>query len=112
MSEERTKDLSDSRSFEERIFARFDAVLSPVYSQVALKHGSSVIDSNFEGFSYTMTWSVAGFPAATVRCGEAGVGPAHIGIQRNGCGIVLLSFVPLTLELQLLGLRVVVNSIN
>jgi len=26
MSEERTKDLSDSRSFEERIFARFDAV--------------------------------------------------------------------------------------
>ncbi len=26
MSEERTKDLSDSRSFEERVFARFDAM--------------------------------------------------------------------------------------
>ena len=28
MSEERTKNLSDSRSFEERLFARFDAMES------------------------------------------------------------------------------------
>ncbi len=44
-------------------------MISPVYTSPALKHGESDHDTHF-GFSYTMAWSVAGFPAATVRCGE------------------------------------------
>jgi amidase len=63
-----------------KFFTDFDVVLSPVYPQVALQHGSSAIDSNFEGFSYTMTWSVAGFPAATVRCGEVGRLPVNVQV--------------------------------
>jgi amidase len=49
-------------------FTRYDAVLCPVYTQTALRHGESLIEENFRGFSYTMAWNVAGAPAATVRC--------------------------------------------
>lgn len=52
------------------LFERVDVVLCPVYPQTALKHGASCEERNFEGFSYTMAWSLAGTPAATVRCGE------------------------------------------
>jgi amidase len=51
-----------------KFFNRYDAVLCPVYTQPALKHGESMIEENFRGFSYTMAWNVAGAPAATVRC--------------------------------------------
>ena len=61
---------ADMRKF----FARYDVVLCPVYTQAALAHGGSLISSNFQGFSYTMAWNLAGAPAATVRCAEeAGV---------------------------------------
>ena len=60
-----------------RFFAAFDAVLSPVYPDVALPHGGSQTDSKFEGFSYTMAWNMAGYPAATVRCSE------HEGLPIN-----------------------------
>jgi amidase len=53
-----------------RFFERYDAVVCPVYTQPALRHGQSRIDSNFEGFSYTMAWNLAGAPAAVVRCAE------------------------------------------
>ena len=53
-----------------RFFDEYDFVLCPVYPQTALPHGDSATDENFAAFSYTMAWSVAGFPAATVRCGE------------------------------------------
>lgn len=53
-----------------RFFQHHDAILCPVYTQPALRHGESQIDSNFEGFSYTMAWNVAGAPAAVVRCAE------------------------------------------
>jgi len=59
------------RSQMARFFDRFDVVLCPTYTQTALKHGESMKDSNFAGFSYTMAWNVAGFPAATVRCADA-----------------------------------------
>lgn len=52
-------------------FHRYDVVLCPVYTQTALEHGHSAIESNFQGFSYTMAWNLAGAPAATVRCSEA-----------------------------------------
>jgi amidase len=58
-------------------FERYDVVLCPVYSQPALRHGESTEARNFEGFSYTMAWSTAGTPAATVRCGE------HNGLPIN-----------------------------
>ncbi|HEX7360993.1 MAG TPA: amidase [Bryobacteraceae bacterium] len=51
-------------------FQRYDAILCPVYTQAALRHGESRIDTNFEGFSYTMAWNIAGAPAAVVRCAE------------------------------------------
>lgn len=51
-------------------FDRFDVLVSPVYTQAALPHGGSATDENFAGFSYTMAWNVAGFPAAVVRCGS------------------------------------------
>lgn len=51
-------------------FERYDAVLCPVYTQAALKHGESMQEANFHGFSYTMAWSIGQTPAATVRCAE------------------------------------------
>jgi amidase len=52
----------------------YDAVLSPVAAHTALAHGASVEEANFRGFSYTMTWNVAGWPAAVVRCGATAAG--------------------------------------
>jgi amidase len=63
-----------------RFFQRYDAVLSPVYTQPALKHGESVKSGNFEGFSYTMAWNVAGAPAAVVRCAEENGLPINVQV--------------------------------
>jgi amidase len=60
-----------------RFFREYDAILCPVYTQIALKHGESLIEENFRGFSYTVAWSVAGSPAATVRCAS------HQGLPVN-----------------------------
>ena len=62
-----------------KFFGQYDAVLCPVYTKPALKHGDSVKRGNFEGFSYTMAWNVAGFPAATVPCGHCEGLP--VGVQ-------------------------------
>ena len=61
-------------------FADYDVVLCPTYTQAALKHGESTMDGNFEGFSYTMSWNVAGFPAATVRCAEVDGLPINVQV--------------------------------
>lgn len=61
-------------------FAEFDAVLCPVYPGPALPHGGSMNLASFRGFSYTMAWSVAGFPAATVRCGHAADLPINLQV--------------------------------
>jgi len=69
--------------FRESMYAfggRFDAVLSPVASQPAVPHGTSVDDNTFRGYSYTMTYNVAGWPAAVVRCGTSKSG-LPIGVQ-------------------------------
>jgi amidase len=58
----------------------YDAILCPVYTQAALPHGASILDENFRGFSYTMAYNVAGWPAAVVRCGESTQG-LPIGVQ-------------------------------
>lgn len=63
-----------------RFFAEYDAVLCPVYTQPALRHGHSADNANFEGFSYTMAWNLAGAPAATVRCAEAGGLPVNVQV--------------------------------
>ncbi len=63
-----------------RFFEQYDAILCPVYTQPALPHGESVRDGNFEGFSYTMAWNVAGAPAATVRCAEAHGLPINVQV--------------------------------
>jgi amidase len=61
-------------------FERFDAILSPVSSQSAVPHGTSLDDNIFRGFSYTMTHNLTGWPAAVVRCGTSWDG-LPIGIQ-------------------------------
>lgn len=61
-------------------FAEYDAVICPVYTQPALKHRDSLDDKNFEGFSYTMAWNLAGAPAATVRCAEAEGLPVNVQV--------------------------------
>jgi amidase len=63
-----------------RFFEQYDAILCPVYTQPALKHGASVQPGNFEGFSYTMAWNVAGAPAATVRCTESDRLPINVQV--------------------------------
>ena len=52
----------------------YDAILCPVYIHTALPLGASTLDENFIGFSHTMAYNVAGWPAAVVRCGESGAG--------------------------------------
>ena len=74
---ERWNQWDEYRAHIYNFFANFDAILCPVYTQPALPHGESIYETNFEGFSYTMAWNVAGAPAATVRCGE------HAGLPLN-----------------------------
>jgi amidase len=61
-------------------FEDYDAILSPVAAQPAIPHGTSIEDSVFRGFSYTMTHNLTGWPAAVVRCGTSTNG-LPIGIQ-------------------------------
>ena len=63
-----------------QFFRNYDALLCPVYTQVALQHGESVKRGNFEGFSYTMAWNLSGNPAATVRCAESGGLPVNVQV--------------------------------
>jgi amidase len=53
---------------------RYDVVLCPAYAHAGLRHGQSVIDENFRGFTHTMAFNVAGWPAAVVRCGTSSEG--------------------------------------
>jgi amidase len=57
-----------------RFLRRYDAILCPAYIHAALPHGESIRDDNFRGFSHTMAFNVAGWPAAVVRCGESSTG--------------------------------------
>jgi amidase len=69
--------------FRARMFAfleDYDAILSPVYPQAALPHGTSIEERTFQGFSYTMTHNLTGWPAAVVRCGQTTTG-LPIGVQ-------------------------------
>ena len=52
----------------------YDAIVCPAYTQPALPHGASIQDENFRGFTYTMAYNVAGWPAAIVRCGGSADG--------------------------------------
>jgi amidase len=60
--------------------AQYDVMLCPVYTHAALPHGTSTRDENFHGFSHTMAYNVAGWPAAVVRCGVS-AGGLPIGVQ-------------------------------
>jgi amidase len=50
---------------------QYDAIVCPAYIHAALPHGESIRDDNFRGFSHTMAFNVAGWPAVVVRCGES-----------------------------------------
>ena len=68
----------DYRAAMTQFFNEYDAILCPVYTQAALRHGESAKDENFYGFSYTMAWNMAGAPAATVRWGQYGALPINV----------------------------------
>jgi len=57
-----------------RFLRSYDVILCPAYTHTALPHGESLRDDNFRGFSHTMAFNVAGWPAAVVRCGESAAG--------------------------------------
>jgi len=62
----------DSYRAEMLAFLRsYDAILCPAYIHPALPHGASIVDENFRGFSHTMAYNVAGWPAGVVRCGRS-----------------------------------------
>jgi amidase len=52
----------------------YDAILCPAYVSAAVPHGTSIEDERFLGFSHTMAYNVAGWPAAVVRCGTSAEG--------------------------------------
>jgi len=74
---------ADLDRFRARMFAfleDYDAILSPVCAHAALPHGTSIDEGTFQGFSYTMTHNLTGWPAAVVRCGQTESG-LPIGVQ-------------------------------
>lgn len=58
--------------------ARFDLVVSPVCAHAAIRHGEA--DTHMRGFTYTMTWNLAGWPGAVVRAGTSREG-LPLGVQ-------------------------------
>lgn len=72
--------LDSFRAKMHRFLQRYDVILCPVYTQPALPHGESLKPCNFEGFSYTMTYNLTGWPAAVVRYGTSPEG-LPIGVQ-------------------------------
>jgi len=74
---------ADLDQFRARMFSflqEYDAILSPVCARAALPHGTSIEEGTFQGFSYTMTHNLTGWPAAVVRCGQTASG-LPIGVQ-------------------------------
>jgi amidase len=57
---------------------RYDAIVCPVCSLVAMQHGSTY--QRLPSFSYTMTYNLTGWPAAVVRAGTSAEG-LPIGVQ-------------------------------
>jgi amidase len=56
----------------------WDLVVGPPNAHAALLHGES--DARLSAFTYTMTWNLAGWPAAVVRAGTSPEG-LPIGVQ-------------------------------
>lgn len=60
--------------------SRYDVILCPAYTGPALPHGVSTEEGNFRGFSHTMAYNLAGWPAATVRC-DSSVNGLPLAVQ-------------------------------
>jgi amidase len=58
----------------------YDLILCPVSASPALPHGSSYAADSLPGYSYTQTYNLTGWPAATVRAGTSPEG-LPIGVQ-------------------------------
>jgi amidase len=59
----------------------YDVMIAPVNAYQAIPHGTT--GERFDGFSYTMTYNLTGWPAAVVRAGTAQDG-LPIGVQIIG----------------------------
>jgi amidase len=58
----------------------YDLIVCPVCAFPAIPHGTSDDPDTIEGFSYTKTYNLTGWPCVTVRCGTSPTG-LPIGIQ-------------------------------
>ena len=56
----------------------YDVIIAPVNAYQAIPHGTQ--GEWFDGYSYTMTYNLTGWPAAVVRVGTARDG-LPIGVQ-------------------------------
>lgn len=60
---------------------RYDLIVSPTTSTPAMPHRSSLTDKNvMNSYTYSATFNLLGYPAATVRCGASSEG-LPIGVQ-------------------------------
>lgn len=88
------------RSTMTSFFKDYDLILSPVNAQSALPHGS--IRDDLQGFSYTMTYNLTGWPVVVIRGGTSAQG-LPIGIQiiaqpwKEGVALALAKHIEQTL---------------
>lgn len=74
----RLREMDRFRSEMLGFMANYDVIICPVHANPAIKHGTE--DDHFNGFSYTATYNLTGWPAAVVRAGTSPEG-LPIGVQ-------------------------------
>jgi amidase len=61
-----------------QFIAPYDVLICPVNANVALKHGA--VQDHVDGFTYTATYNITGWPGVVVRAGTSPEG-LPIGVQ-------------------------------
>lgn len=74
----RIRAMDEFRSQMLSFMSNYDVMICPVNANVAIKQGT--LSQYFEGFSYTATYNLTGWPAAVVRAGTSPDG-LPIGVQ-------------------------------
>ena len=74
----RLREIDQFRSQMLQFIAQYDVLICPVNANTALKHGT--VKDYFEGFTYTATYNLTGWPGVVVRAGTSPEG-LPIGVQ-------------------------------
>jgi amidase len=74
----RLREIDRFRSHMLQFIAQYDVLICPVNANPAIKHGT--LGDNFDGFSYTATYNLTGWPGVVVRAGTSPEG-LPIGLQ-------------------------------